>query len=289
MRGTLSILVTVLICVVVLALYFFLGRAQINKQIQAVEMEKQNAEVQAERIERMREELPILMQQLPHWRDRLAIYKQAIPEPIEDEKFLWLLAKQLAAQDVQLLSVDVSPQGKWLGDIGDDARQELAAKGIDPDQASNVMSASYSINLLGRFDQVLAAFENMKQYRRLYTIDEVSSPAGGAPGAITQIVDQDILGIQVKGRIYYGIRDDYLTNADLIKVFESAVIKPLARRMQSQIAADGQLLLESSPPVQTADPKADESSAKDPEGNIAGHGPVVAGRSVERSATTQEG
>lgn len=288
MRGTLSILITVLICAVVLILYLFLGRGQVTKQIREVEAQQQSTRQQLAKISEMRAKLPVLMKQLPQWKDRLALYKQAIPEPINDDDFLSLLAKQLKAQDVQLLSVDVSPQGKWLGEIGEDRQDELRNKGIDPKQAGNVMSAMYTINLLGKFDHVLAAFENMKRYRRLYTIDEVSSPSGGAPGAITQVVDPDILGIQVKGRIYYGIKDDYLSNADLIKVFESAVIKPLAKRMQSEIVSAGQGLLESAAPAETTESQTQDGD-EGLEGNIPGRGPAVAGRSAGQLPATQEG
>jgi len=287
MRGTLSILITVLICVVVLALYFFIGRSQLNKQIREVESQQQALELRLQKINQMRAELPDLMEQMPHWKERLAFYKQAIPEPIEDDVFLSLLAKQLRAQDVQLLSVDVTPRGAWLGEINEALEGELRAKGIDPEQARSVNAAFYSINILGGFDNVLAAFENMKQYGRLYTIDEVTGPAGGAPGAVTQIVDPDVLSIQVSGRIYYGIPDDYLTNVDLVKVFESSVLKPGAQRIQAEISARGQELLnnpdlpapeqnETSTENSDAAPSDGDSGADDdPAGDIASAGLTV--------------
>jgi hypothetical protein len=89
----------------------------------------------------------------------------------------------------------------------------------------------------------LTAFENLKRYQRLYTIDEVSGPAGGGAGAVNQEVDPDLQAIQVTGRIYYGLDHTYLTDKDLIKVFESSVIKPGARRMQAEIEARGQEFL----------------------------------------------
>lgn len=290
MRGATSILITVLICVVVLALYFFVGRAQLNKKIQAAEAEQQAVQSRLARINQMREELPRLMEQLPEWRERLALYKQAIPQAIQDEEFLSLLARQLEAQDVTLMSVEVAPKGAWLGEIGEEQEASLRAKGIEPTEARKVKAAMYSINLLGRFENILAAFENMKQYGRLYTIDEVSGPAGGAPGAITETLDPDLLAIQVTGRIYYGIEDSYLTDAQLIKVFESAVLKPRARAIQAEISEDGQQALElPAPPPAAGEAEPDPDGEADQDGNIASSWPATAVRHAAARTAAQEG
>jgi hypothetical protein len=96
------------------------------------------------------------------------------------------------------------------------------------------------------------------------------------------------MGIQVTGRIYYGIPDDYLKDADLIKVFEGAVIKPLAKRMQSQIAAEGLQLLDAAHSSGMRD-AGTENSDGDSAMNTTGDGPIVAGRPAERSAAIKEG
>ena len=261
MRGTMSILVTILICIVVFVLYFFLGKGQINKQIDAVKAENRSQQQRLGEIDRMAAELPRLMKQLPDWKEQLALYKRAIPEPISDDEFLSALAHQMELQGVKLLTLEVIPEGRWLGEIGEQQEEQLRAKGIDPDQARQVLTAYYTINLLGNFEDVLAAFENLKQYRRLYTIDEVTGPAGRAPGAITQVVDPNITPIELSGRLYYGIEDSYLTDADLIRVFESSVIKPLAKRIQIEVAAEGQQLL--GPP--SAPPSADADAGAEPD------------------------
>jgi Tfp pilus assembly protein PilO len=130
MRGTFSILVTMLICIVVFVLYFFLGKGQINKQISEVKAENRSQLERLREIDVMAAELPILMQQLPRWKNQLALYKQAIPGPVLDNQFLSMLAYQLEAQDVMLLTVEVVPEGKWLGEIGEQQEEELRAKGM---------------------------------------------------------------------------------------------------------------------------------------------------------------
>ncbi|MBN2083444.1 hypothetical protein JW859_14710 [bacterium] len=259
MRGTVSILITVLICVVVLALYFFLGRAQINKQINTAVTENEKLQAQLQDIDRKQRELPLLMRQLPAWKRELKLYKTAIPADIEDDNFLEHVADELEAQGIQLLVVDVVPSGAWLGTIGEAQAEELQKKGIDPEQAKQVKAADYTLTFNGDFKNVLTAFENMKKYGRLYTIDEVHGPAAQGGGMINVVLDPEQTPIEIVGRIYFGIDQSYLTDDDLTRVFASSVLKPLARRLQRAAVVEGQSLLGPAPDAATDSAEPDET------------------------------
>lgn len=237
MRGGLAIILTVFIAVAIVAAYFFLGRAQITGKIQEVDQEILALEKQLQEIDSKRELLPAMLAELPKWQHELSVYKHAIPTAVQDDDFLGALAVQLVEQDVQLLSVELIPSGKWLGEIGEAQEEELEAAGIDVAAARQVLVAYYSISLIGEFDRVVTAFENLKRSRRLYTIDQVTGPAGRGAGSVSRQVDPNRTPIQITGRIYFGIPDSYLSDAELVHVFATAVISPQAREVGEEINA----------------------------------------------------
>jgi hypothetical protein len=243
MRGGVAITVTVIVALGIVALYFFLGRAQIIKSIQEVEGQSAALSQQLVDIDKKREELPEMLKQLPTWREELAIYKRAVPAEVDDDEFLVALAEQLDVNDVQLLSVELLPAGKWLGEIGEAQAEELEQAGIDVDAARQVRAAHYSINLIGEFEGVLTAFENLKGYQRLYTIDQVTGPAGRGSGSVSEQVDPNTTPIQITGRIYYGLPDSYLSDAELVRVFATAVITPRAREVGEYLSGRGRRLV----------------------------------------------
>lgn len=243
MRGGVAITVTVIVALGIVALYFFLGRAQIVERIQEVEGQNAALRQQLVDIDDKREQLPEMLKQLPSWRQELAIYKRAVPFEVDDDEFLAALAEQLAANDVQLLTIELLPAGPWLGEIGEAQAEELENAGIDVDAARQVRAAHYSISLIGEFDRVLTAFENLKGYQRLYTIDQVTGPSGRSAGSISQQVDPNITPIQVTGRIYYGVPDSYLSDAELVRVFATAVISPRAREVGEYLSGRGRRLV----------------------------------------------
>jgi len=289
MRGTVSILITILICVVVLALYFFLGRGQINKQINVATAENEQLQTQLQDIERMQRELPLLMRQLPAWKRELKLYKTAVPQDIQDDAFLSYVADELEAQDITLLVLDVLPSGAWLGQIGEAQAEELKKQGIDPDQAQDVQAAKYTLTFTGDFKNVLTAFENLKRYGRLYTIDEVHGPAVRGGGMVNVVLDPEQTPIEIVGRVYFGIKDNYLTDDDLTRVFASSVLKPLARRLQRAAVTEGQSLLEpehsveseSAAPAETSSDPVNNGTEEQPEPEENGEdAPTLVGQNI---------
>lgn len=293
MRGGVAIVATIFIALAVVVLYFFLGRAQITKRAAEVELQSAALSQQLVDIEKKRKALPGMLEQLPAWRQELAVYKRAVPATVQDDDFLAGLAEQLAVQDVKLLSVELIPAGKWLGEIGEAQAEELEAAGIDVEAARQVLVAHYSINLIGEFDGVLAAFESLKSYRRLYSIDQVTGPAGRGAGTVAKQIDPNTTPIQITGRVYYGIPDSYLSDAELIHVFTTAVIAPRARAMVELVNARGQQLLveqgriaapstDATEQAAPTEPTAESADALDPSESAAS--PVESDSSLDAAA-----
>ena len=60
---------------------------------------------------------------------------------------------------------------------------ELQAKGIDDNVARQIQVAFYSVRLMGDFDNVITAFENLKVYNRLMRAQVEGQEEGVMPRA----------------------------------------------------------------------------------------------------------
>jgi len=140
---------------------------------------------------------------------------------------------------VRLLNVKVEPGGPWLGDIKDEDAKKLEGIGVDVDAARSLKVAFYSVELVGKYDKTLAVLENLKKHGRMYSIDSVMGPAGSGGGTVTKVLDVSSTPIQVSGKIFYGIADNYVSEKDLTAVFDRVVLKPLAGQVQSGISTTG--------------------------------------------------
>lgn len=246
MRGAASVILVLFAAIVIVLLYFFLGKAQMNRMADELEGDLEALHAQLAEIHRREAEIPSLTRQLPVWRQQLIVLNQAIPPTIEDDSFFASLAAELAEQEVELLAVDVVLGGAWLKDVTEEELQELESKGIRVDTARQIRVAFYNIKLSGEFGRVLTVFENLKKYRRLYTIDQVIAPASGGVGTITQTVDPSMTPIEVTGTIFYGVPEGYLPLEDLEARFMRAAVVPVARSAQGSISAAAQLLVDGS-------------------------------------------
>ena len=244
MRGLASIIIVFLVAVVVLLLYSFLGKARLSLAVDEAEANNEALTGRLEIIRVMQREIPRLKEMLPIWQEQLEAYRTAIPSQIEDDVFFSAVADQLNEQSVQLLGVEILPGGIWLRDITEEETERLEAMGIDVGTARQIQMANYSINLIGDFDRVVMAFESLKKYGRLYTMDKVISPAGGGAGAIMQTVSQQSMPIMVSGRIYYGIPESYMAAAELIELYAMSMASPLGFTAQRSISNRAGLLLE---------------------------------------------
>ena len=268
MRVSPGVIAVFILCLLAVGLYIFLGRAQISKQIAVVRDESAAIERELESIRVMERQIPVLMQQLPVWRDQVELYSSAIPSRIDDQRFFGALADQLERQDVDLLGIEVFKAGPWLGKLGETQIEELEAQGIDAAVAQQVNVAFYSASLIGTYPSILSAFENLKQSRRLYSIDQVTSPAILGGGTISQSADPEITPVQLTGRIYYGVPEDYVTVEKLVEVFGRIMILPKARSVQQMIRGRGQELLggaEAEQPAPGEKPEQNDEPATAPE------------------------
>jgi hypothetical protein len=243
MRGSLATIIIIVSAVLVLLLYFVFGRTQIYSALDKVQGEIDDYQAQVTQIQVMAAELPQLKKDLPLWRQQLKLLKSAIPARIDDDKFLASLAEQMKLQGVDLLRINMANSAGWLSKANEGQLKKLNEYGIDVTTAKKIQATFYSIELSGKFDKVITAFENLKKYRRLYSVDEIAGPVGGGAGEIMQVVDPEITPLQVTGKIFYGIPDDYLSIALLDKVFADAVAVPIARGVQRGVANTARKLI----------------------------------------------
>jgi hypothetical protein len=251
MRGLgLTALVFVL-CLALVIVYIFVGRVQLVDAIHEVRQDNEALQTQVDQIRVQAQELPKLKGQLPVWRSQLKLLKQAVPETIEDERFFEGISRELRLNGVNVLHVEMAKGTPWLGKATEEQLKSLDEAGIDVGTAQMVKAAFYSINLLGDFDKVLRAFEGLKRHRRLYSIDQVAGPSGGAPGTVMEITDASTTPIQLTGKIFYGIPKTYLSIEELDKVFANAVAVPVARKVKAGVSAAARSLI--TPPGSGAD------------------------------------
>jgi hypothetical protein len=244
MRGWTSTIVIVICAVVAVVLFHFLFKKQMDKQIGELRAQADSLHSQLEEINRMESQIPALTAQVPGWRNQVRIFKSAIPSQIEDDVFFRNLADELARNDVQLMSIQVNPGGPWLGNLKDEDAEKLAGIGVDVDAARNLKVAFYQVKLLGSYAHTVELLENLKRHGRMYSIDEVTGPAGEGGGTVMSTLDDTALPLQVSGKIFYGIPADYVSEAKLDAALQAVVFKPLAARLHGGVRAAGREVAE---------------------------------------------
>jgi hypothetical protein len=240
MRGW-TITVIIFVCaVIVVGLFHFLFKNQMDKKVATLEAENAGLQQDLKEIAEMKAAIEPMAREIPLWKQKIAVYRAAVPHQIEDNEFFRTLRKEMNAAGVGLLNVEVNPGGAWIGELKEEEAQKLADIGIDVEAARSLKVAFYSIELLGPYDNTLDVLENLKKHGRMYSIDEVVGPAGSGGGTITQVLDATATPIQVKGKIFYGIPADYVSEQDLNAVFSKVVLQPLAGKIGSHVADVGE-------------------------------------------------
>jgi hypothetical protein len=234
-RGIGSIILTIVLAAVVLALYLFLGKAQLTRAIRSLSDRKEALVVQQLELARMEAEMPKMVEELPTWRKQLNLFKSAIPEKINDHQFLKNLNEQLELNHVKLQDIQVATAGSWFKDTDEKTIKALREMELDVDTMRKVQVAYYDIRLTGEFKDVITCFENLKRYGRLYTIDLITTETGGGGGSVTQIVDPAKRPIMLSGALFYGIPEDYMDSASMERLFQQRYSGPLARRVFQSI------------------------------------------------------
>jgi hypothetical protein len=257
MRGIGGILVVVVVCLAAVALYWFIGRSQLQKQIKASEGKLENLQAQLNELDRMEGEIPALLAKLPTWQRQYELFRAAIPSKIDDHLFLSAISDQLKVASAKFVSSELAAGGLWLDGVSDTQFEQLKAAGLDVDTAKQIKVAYYSLEISGDYQSVINAFEGLKRYGRLFTIDQVLGPAGGAAGNVVMNVDTVNTPIEMTGRIYYGIPENYFNINAVQRLFAEKGTGLAARRAADSIKSEGRHLLQRGGKTQ-ADPAAAE-------------------------------
>jgi hypothetical protein len=235
MRGWTVTIVMIVCAVVVIALFQFLFKNQMDKKVQGLKEENAQLEQQLTQIAQMEKEIEPMALQIPYWKQKVGVYRAAVPSQIDDNIFFNSLRQEMQAAGVRLMTIKVDPGGPWLGDIKEEDSKKLEGIGIDVDAARELKVAFYSVELVGPYAKTLEVLENLKKHGRMYSIDEVMGPAGSGGGTVTKIVDSTSTPIQVTGKIFYGIDEDYVSTDKLNKVFAKIVLSPIASKASTSI------------------------------------------------------
>jgi hypothetical protein len=242
MRASTSIIVVVVVCLAALALYWFIGRNQLQKQVAQAQGEVKLLKDDLAEIERMEQEIPQLLAKLPVWQRQYELFRSAIPVAVDDHRFLSAIVDQLEKTGVQFNSSELAMGGLWLDGVSESQFEQLKAAGLDVDTAKQIKVAFYSLNLSGDYGGVLTAFEGLKRYGRLFTIDQVQSEAGGAAGTVVENVDLKSTPLEMTGRIYFGIPENYFNVAAIQRLFAEKGTGVAARSAADSIKSAGRKL-----------------------------------------------
>jgi hypothetical protein len=222
MKGSMSVVITVVLVALAAGLYFFLGKSKLDERRAELHGKRQQQEAELQMIEGYKVEKEELKKLLPRWKEQFELFRAAIPVSMEDDVFLRNLGEQLRANGVTLMAVDVSPAGQWFQNINETEEANYRKENVKPEELRLVKVANFSLSLVGDFTSVLRAFENMKLYGRIYALDRIISPAGGAGGAVFVNEVRGRTPMQISGRIFYGLSESYLSQDTLDRFFGRA-------------------------------------------------------------------
>lgn len=255
MKDTTSIVITFVISAIVLLLYFLVGQASLNRNNEAKAAELALLVKEEKEINWMGSQISAFEDRLPDLKRRINYYKLAVPSQIEDERFFTHLASELAKHDAQLLELQQSGNRIWLGQLSKTDEEKYVAAGLDVNAIQQIRTSTFKIRLFGDFNEVLTVFENLKSLGRLYTIDQVISPAGGGGGTVMVDNSGRAAQMEITGSLFYGIPENYRDAEGLdAKYLEVAVIRN-ARDIGAGVMDAGEWVLQGFD--ETAKPSAD--------------------------------
>lgn len=267
--GTLTVVITVVLVLLAGGGYLFYGKPKLDEQRQALETEIAAQEKELAQIELYKVEKEELKKLLPRWKEQFEVFRAAIPVKMDDDVFMRNLSEQLRANGVRLMSMEIAPTGQWFSNINETQEANYRNENVKPEELRLVKVANFSMSLIGDFGDVLRAFENMKLYGRIYALDRITSPTGGQGGAVFINEDAGATPMQVSGRIFYGLSENYLSQDTLDRFFgraealgaASAIYESAINRADSISANPASV--PQSPPAGSA-PAAETSPAAEP-------------------------
>ena len=226
MKDATSIAVVFVICTIFALLYFFVGQSALNRNnaIKTAELDELIKEEQT--VNWMGSQINEFENRLPDLKRRINYYKLAIPSQLEDERFFSHLAGELARHDAELLELQQAGNKTWLGQLSKTDEEKYTAAGLDINAIKQIRTTSFKIRVYGDFNDMLTVLENLKTLGRLYTIDQVISPAGGGGGTVLVDNSGEAAQMEVSGSLFYGIPENYRDAEGLdAKYMEVAVIR----------------------------------------------------------------
>jgi hypothetical protein len=215
---------------------------KLDQAVRAAQKENEELTARVDEIARHALEIKTLKEKQPEWLYALELFRKAVPKQVDDDKFLTYLASELQRNNVKFLGVDVSPGGQWLGKLRDADKKQLEGIGVDINAASEMRVSFYSVRVLGEYDDVLTSLENLKRYGRLYTIDQITSPAAGAPGTVLAATDTAV-PIEVSGKMYFGIPENYINSDQLIEDIIKNLVGANAVSIKNHLTQRGKKLV----------------------------------------------
>jgi hypothetical protein len=238
-----STLIVLLVCAIVAGAYTFLGKMKLDQAVREARRENDELTARLDQISQHAQMIPVLAAKQPEWLYALELFRDAIPHKVDDDKFFGFLANEMQRNNVEFLGVEVAPGGQWLGKLKASDREELVGIGVDVEAATQMRVSYYTVRLLGDYNDVLTALENLKRYRRLYTIDQITSPAGGGPGTITVSSGYSRVPIEVSGKMFFGIPKDHIDGDQLIEQIVRSLVSAKTVHINQTVQQRGQMLL----------------------------------------------
>jgi hypothetical protein len=268
MKDATSIVITFVICTIVLLVYFLVGQSSLNRNNAAKAEELALLVKEEKEINWMGSQISTFEDRLPDLKRRINYYKLAVPTQIEDDRFFIHLASELRKHDAELLELQQSGNRIWLGQLSKTDEEKYVAAGLDVNAIKQIRTSTFKIRLFGDFNELLTVFENLKSLGRLYTIDQVISPAGGGSGTVLVDNSGTSAQMEITGSLFYGIPENYRDAEGLdAKYMEVAVIRN-ARDIGSMVMDSGGRVLKGYDVTETPSTGAGQDPA-DTEGEAA--------------------
>ncbi|MEZ5339396.1 MAG: hypothetical protein R3F46_14185 [bacterium] len=270
MKDATSIAIVFVICAVMLLLYFFVGQSALNRNNAVKAAELARLQEEERNINWMGSQITEYENQLPELKKRINYYKQAIPSQIEDEIFFAHMAQELRRNDVQLLELQQSGNRTWLGQLSKTDEEQYQQKELDVQAVRQIRTSTFKIRAFGEFEDVLTVFENLKSLGRLYTIDQIISPAGGGTGTVLVDNSGTAAQMEITGSLFYGIPENYRDAEGLDKKYMEVAVVRNAKDISDDVKKGGRQVLHPEEAKRDADAGSTENGDESMEDATAG-------------------
>lgn len=277
MKDSTSIAVVFIVCLILLLLYFFVFQSAFNRTNDLKAQQLAELIEEQRNIVWMGSQISEFQSKLPEMKRKINYYKLAIPTEIEDERFFDHLASELQRNDVELLEIQQTGNRPWLGTLSTTDEENYGKLGLDVNAIKRIRSSNFKIRVLGEFKDVLTVCENLKSLGRLYTIDQVVSPAGAGGGTVLVDNSGNLSQMEITGSLYYGIPANYRDAAGLDRKYMEVAVIRNSQEISNSVKDIGRGLV-------TGEEKAPEAGAVQEDGGEAEQDEVPADGAIQSLA-----